>query len=252
MRFFVLFLLCLSVNTYAHEIQTVTQHVNLRKQKTSGWQQDLLARIKVNDKVNVGGQVTYLERFDLYEKRIGGMVSYRPSERWTLEAHYLQGKGNEILPVKQTILSGYYAWLSGLSPYLYYRDSRYSSTTLHTVNAGMEIEKIPGVIIIPSVMFGKASFDSPKQTRDVHNFGIRAIYYQEKKYAVSVFSYKGKEASQGIIGESSKLVDTLTGGMSFTWYFSPTFKSELAFDHTDYDQLKTEFHTTTLNLSWMF
>ncbi len=252
MRGFVLILFCLSLNAHAHEIHSVTQHVNLRKQKTSGWQQDLLARLEVNEKVNVGGQVTYLERFELFEKRLGGLISYRPHERWTLEVQYLQGKGDEILPEKQTILSGYYAWLSGLSPYFYYRDSRYSSTTLHTANLGMEIEKIPGIILIPSVMFGKASFDSPEQTRDVHNYGLRAIYYQEKKYSVSVFFYQGKEASQGIIGESSELVDTLTGGLSLAWYFTPSFKSELAFDHTDYDQLQTEFHTSTLNLSWMF
>lgn len=252
MRFLATLLLCFSLNTLAHEIQSVTQHVNLRAQKTSGWEQNLLARIEVNEKVNVGGQVTYLERFELFEKRVGGLVSFKPSEKWSLEAHYLQGKGNEILPEKQTILSAYYAWMSGISPYLYYRDSRYSGTTLHTVNVGMEIEKLPGIIIIPSIMLGKASFDSPEQTRDVHNYGLRAIYYQEKKFGVSLFAYKGKEASQGIIGESSELVDTLTGGGSFTWYFTGSFKAELAFDHTDYDQLQTEFHTTTLNLSWMF
>ena len=252
MRLLVVLLLCFPLTTHAHEIQSVTQHVNLRKQKTSGWQQDLLARVEVNDKVNVGGQVTYLERFELFEKRLGGLVSYRPTDKWSLEAQYLQGKGNEVLPEKQTILSAYYAWMSGFSPYLYYRDSRYSRTTLHTVNAGMEIEKLPGIIFIPSIMLGKASFDSPEETRDVHNFGVRAIYYQEKKFGVSLFAYKGKEASQGIIGASSEMVDTLTGGGSFTWYFTGNFKGELAFDHTDYDQLKTEFHTTTLNLSWMF
>lgn len=252
MRLLVIITLCFTFSLHAHEIQSVTQHVNLRKQNASGWQQDLLARVEVSDQFSVGGQVTYLERFELFEKRLGGLVSYRPNNRWTLEAQYLQGKGNEVLPEKQTVLSGYYAWLSGLSPYIYYRDSRYSSTTLHTANIGIEIEKIPGVIIIPSLMIGKASFASPEQTRDVHNYGFRAIYYQEKKYAVSGFFYKGKEASQGIIGESSELVDTLTGGMSLTWYFSSKFKSELSFDHTDYDQLQTEFHTTTLNLSWMF
>lgn len=236
----------------AHEIQTITQHVNLRKQKESGWQQELLARIELNKTFDFGAQATYLERFDLYEKRLGGFVIYRPSEKWTLEARYLQGMGNEILPEKQTILSGYYALGDGLAPYVYYRDTRYSTTTLHTLNLGVEIEKISGFIIIPSLMAGKANFNSPEETKNVHNLGIRVVYYKEKKYAVSIFGYQGKEASQGIIGESSQLVDTLSGGLALAWFFTPLFKSELTFDHTDYDQLGTEFHTTTLNLSWMF
>ncbi len=252
MRLIALLIFIFPLLAAAHEIQTITQHVNLRKQKESGWQQDLLARIELNKTFDFGIQSTYLERFDLFEKRLGGFIIYRPSDKWTLEARYLQGMGNEILPEKQTILSGYYALGEGLAPYVYYRDTRYSTTTLHTVNVGVEIEKIPGFIIIPSLMAGKASFNSPEETKDVHNFGIRVVYYKEKKLAVSVFGYQGKEASQGIIGESSQLVDTLSGGLAFAWFFTPDFKSELTFDHTDYDQLGTEFHTTTLNLSWMF
>jgi hypothetical protein len=237
---------------FAHEIQSVSQHINLRRQNQSGWQQDVIARIRANRKFDVGAQATYFDRFNIFDKRVGGLLTYRPSDLWTFEARYLQGKGNEILPEKETILSAYHSTQVGISPYFYYKDSRYSVTHLHTANIGVEIEKFQGFIIIPSFTLGRATFKSPGETKDVHNYGLRVTYYQEKKYGVSLFTYAGKEASQAVIGRSSVLVSTLTGGAAFTWYFSDDFKSELTFDHTDYDELKTEFHTTTLNLSWMF
>ncbi|MFP5384598.1 MAG: hypothetical protein ACLGHN_00870 [Bacteriovoracia bacterium] len=226
--------------------------MNLRKQNEAGLQQDLIARFKINRKFDIGAQGTYLERFDLYEDRVGAFVTARPLEGWTFEARYLQGMGNRILPEKELNLSVYHSFALGLSPFLYYRDARYSLTHLHAVNVGMEIEKIPNLIIIPSFMGGKATFKDPAETESVYSFGLRVIWYKEAHCSFSAFSYKGKEASQAVIGRSSELVDTLSGGLSAAWYFSPEWRAELVFDHTDYDELQTEFHTTTLNLSRMF
>lgn len=252
MRWIALLFVLLSLSAQAHEILSITQHVNIRKQDEIGWQQDVIARLEFNRKFDFGTQATYLERFDLYEKRAGGFVVYRPNDKWTLEARYLQGMGNEILPEKQAILSAYLAAGSGFAPYLYYRDSRYSVTHLHTLNLGVEIEKIPYFIIIPSVMVGRATFKSPGETDDVHNYGVRVVYYVEKKFSLMAFAYKGKEASQAIIGRSTELIDTLSGGLGGSYYFSEDLKADLIFDHTDYDQLNSEFHTTTLNISWKF
>lgn len=251
-RLIVLTAIIFSLNSHAHEILSTTQHVGLRRYDQVGWLQDLSARVNVNEKFDVGAQGTYLERFDLYEKRAGGFLTYRPSDRWNLEARYLQGMGNEILPEKQAILSAYYSLSEGLAPYLYYKDSRYSVTRLHTVNLGIEIEKISNFIIVPSFLVGRATFNSPSKTDDVYNYGLRMTYLKEKKYALLAWAYKGRESSQGIVGVSTILVDTLSGGVGAAYYVTENFKTELLFDHTDYDQLKTEFHTTTLNLSWMF
>lgn len=252
MHFFVLLLFIFSSNSFAHEIQSTTQFVNLRRQKESGWYQAFRGKMDISSDVQIGAEASYLERFDLYDKQVGGLVNYRPGDRWTLEAKYLQGKGNEILPEKQTHLTAYYALGSGLSPFIIYRDSRYSLTTVHSVNLGMEIEKIPHIIFIPMIMSGKATFKSPGETEDINSYGLRVTYYTENRYSFSVFGFRGKEASQGIIGRSTEVVDTLSGGFAGTWFFNDAFKSELVFDHTDFDQLKTEFHTLTLNLTWMF
>jgi hypothetical protein len=251
-RWIALLLTFFSFSLYAHEITSVTQHVTLRKQDEVGLQQDVIAKINLNKIFDIGAQATYLERFDLFEKRVGGFMVIRPHKKWTVEARYLQGMGNEVLPEKQAILSAYYAAGPGYSPYVFYRDSRYSVTHLHTINFGVEIEKIANIILIPSFMVGKATFKPLGKTDDVHNYGLRAIYYVEKTWAFTLFGYKGKEASQGIIGRSTELVDTLSGGLGGTYYFTDELKADLFFDHTDYDQLNTEFHTTTLNISWMF
>lgn len=252
MRFIVLLAMLFSLNVSAHEVQSITQYLNIRRTDQVGWLQEIIGRAKVNDKFDVGLQASYLERFNLFEKRAGGFASYKPNEKWTFEARYLQGNGNKILPEKQTTLSSYYSLGDGFAPFMYYRDSRYSVTTVHTANIGMEIEKFPSIILVPSFTLGRATFASPGKTDDVYSYGLRAVYYKENRYSFSAWTYKGREASQGIIGQSTILVDTFSGGLGAAYYFTEGFRGELLFDHTDYDQLKTEFHTTTLNLSWMF
>lgn len=253
MQWIVLFLTTVcSVHSFAHEIHSSTQHINLRKQDQSGWQQDLLARLNLNSKIDLGAQLTYLERFNLFDKRAGAFIGYRASDRWSFEFKYLQGLGNEILPEKDFHWLSYFALAPGYSPYILYKDSRYSLTHLHTATLGMEIEKISNFIFIPSVMLGRATFKDPAKTEDVFSYGLRVNYYVEKKFSLTAFTYFGKEASQGIIGSSEILVDTRTGGLGGSYFFTPAFKGELIFDHTDYQELETEFHTTTLNFSRTF
>jgi hypothetical protein len=148
------------------------------------------------------------------------------------------------------MLSAYYSLAPGFTPYIFYRDNRYSVTRVHEARLGMEIEKFPHIIIIPQLMLGKATFKSPAGTETLHNYGLRAMYYEERKFTVFLFGYRGKEASQGIVGASNILVDTKSGGLGGSWYFKDNFRTELVFDHTDYRQLKNQFLTTTLNLYW--
>lgn len=252
MRFLPLFFL-LGLNTaFADELQSVTQHIDIKKQGETAWQQDLLYRHDLDRKWQIGVQGTYLERFDKYEKRAGAIIVYRPSELWTFEARYLQGMGSEILPERETSLTAYHSTMVGIAPFFSLKDSRYSNTTLDTFNLGVEIEKIEGFIFIPSMTVGAAKFKDPNETKAVYTFGLRASYYQESKYIVSLFGFTGKEASQAITGKSSELVTTLTGGASFEWFFSDSLRAEIIVDHTDYDQLNNQFITSTLNLRWTF
>lgn len=253
MQWIVLFLTAaLSMSAHSHEIQSITQHVNLRKQDQSGWQQDVIAKVAAGSKFIFGAQATYLERFDLYEKRGGTSVAYRPDDRWNFELKFLKGNGNEILPETDITFTTYYSLGQGLTPFLIYRDAQYSVTHLHAAILGLEIEKIAHVIFIPTVMLGRATFNQPAKTEDVYSVGLRVSYYVENQFALSLFGAKGKEASQGIVGRSAVLVDTLSGGASVRYNVTSNFQAELTFDHTDYDDLGTEFHTTTLNLSRMF
>ncbi len=236
----------------AHEIQSTTQHVWLHRQKTSGWLGALRARADVRRNLALGAEGIYLERFNLKDKQAGAFALVRPSDRWTIELKYLQGNGNEILPKKQSTASVWYALSDGFSPFIFYRDSRYSLTTLHAATLGIEIEKIPHLILVPLVMRGKATFFSPGKTEDVFSYGLRVIWYTENKFSLAAFGSVGREASQGIIGRSTLLVDTLSAGVAGSWNFTQDFKGELVVDQTDYGQLKTQFTTTTLNLTWMF
>lgn len=252
MRFLALFLLICSNFALAHELQSVTQHLDIHRQGETAWQQDLIYRHDIDRKWQIGVQGTYLERFDLYEKRAGVIAVYRPSELWTFEGRFLQGMGNEILPEKETSLMAYHSTMVGISPFFGIKDSRYSNTTVDTLNVGLEIEKFDGIILIPNVTVGMAKFKDPNETKNIYTLGVRAAYYQEGRFLTSIFGYTGKEASQAIIGRSSELVSTLTGGASFEWIFSEAFRGEVLIDHTNYKQLKNQFITSTLNLRWTF
>ncbi|MES2526046.1 MAG: hypothetical protein V4598_03130 [Bdellovibrionota bacterium] len=228
-----------------------TTHVNITRQNEEGWQHELSGKHDLGRKVYVGLNGTYLERFSFFEKRYGAFLGYKASDRLTLEARYYLGEGdNEILPREQKVLSAYYSVAPGFTPYLVYRDNRYSITRVHMMNLGMEIEKIPNIILIPQVMSGKATFASPSGTENIYNYGLRAMYYIEKKFTAFVFGFQGKEASQGIVGRSNVLVDTKTAGFGGSWFFRDNFRVEGVLDHTDYKQFRNQFVTTTLNLYW--
>lgn len=252
MRFLSLVLFFSSSIALANELQSVTQHIDIRKQSETAWQQDLIYRHDIDRKWQIGVQGTYLERFDKFEKRGGLIAIYRPSELWTFEGKMLLGKGNDILPELETTLTAYHSTMVGISPFFSLKDARYKETTLDIFNLGVEIEKIEGFIFIPTLAIGTAKSKSPNETKIVHSFGIRASYYQEGRYTASVFGHSGKEVSETIIGKSTELISTLTGGASFEWYFNDDLRAEIILDHTDYKQLKNQFVTSTLNLRWAF
>lgn len=252
LRLIVLIMALIASNSYAHELESTTQFINLKPTNQVGWLQDFDGRVSINQKFDGGFQVSYLERFNFFEKRLGGYMTYHPNERLTLEARYLQGNGNQILPERQTILSAYYSAYDGLTPYLFYRDSRYSQTIVNTATLGMEIEKFKDIIFLPSFMLGRATFQSPAKTHDAYNYGLKMVYYKDHHFTFSAWGNKGREASQGIIGQSTLLVNTLSAGAGAGYNFTYSIKGELLFDHTNYEELKTQFHTTTLNLSWKF
>lgn len=240
-------------NVQASEFRSTSQHstINRLGQDKVSKQQDLFGKITLTRKLAVGFGGTYLERFNKMEKRGGVLVALKPTDSMSFELSYQKGNGNEILPVTETGLQSYIQWREGLTPFFLLKDTKYSVTHLRAVNLGMEVEKIPQWIVIPFVLFGKATFAEPATTRDILSYGLRVTYYTEMKYALSLFSSKGKEASQGILGRSTRVVDTLSGGVALSYYFIPDLKTELKFDHTDYDQLRTQFQTTMLTLTWM-
>jgi hypothetical protein len=252
-RLIVLLIVFRSAISFAHEVQVITQHIKLNRQNDSAWQSDVLAKAVLSPKWEAGLQGTYLERFDLYERRAGAFVVFTPIENLTFEARYLKGDSRvQILPQDQYSLSIYHALAEGISPFILYQNSLYTITHLQSLRLGVEIEKIPSLIIIPQVMLGQAQFKDPAEVREVNSFGLKLIYYKEQHYSVSLYGFRGIEASQSIIGNSSSTVATKTVGFGGGYYFFPNIKTEFIFDYTDLGTLDNQFLTSTLNLVWTF
>jgi hypothetical protein len=247
------FLIFFSQDLTAAEFRSHTQVVTIKRpgKDTVGKQQDIFAKAQVNRRFSLGVDGTYLERFGLFDKRTGLVLGSKPNDKWSFEVGYRRGNGNDILPESEVLLQSYFAWKDGLTPFFLFRDAKYSLTHLHALNVGMEIEKIPQLIFIPMLLAGKANFKEPATTRDVYSYGVRITYYSELKYAFTIFGNMGKEASQGIVGRSTRMVDTRSGGLTLTYYILPELKTEATFDHTNFDQLRTQFQTTMLTLTWM-
>lgn len=255
MQYLLLVLSFFFTTSYAHEIQTTTQYINIKKQNQNddvGFQQDLNAKINFNRQFDFGLYGTYLERFSSFEKSAGASVFYRPQQNLTFEFKYLNGRGNEVLPEDLFSLNTYYSLIDGLSPFLLLRRSQYSQTNVNSAHFGIEVEKIPNIIFIPQVILGTAKFRNPSNTDSIYSYGFRGVYYQEGKFNLALFAFKGREASQGVIGSRAILIDTLTGGVAYAHFLGNDLKAEIVIDHTDYDSIKTQFLTTTINLTWMF
>lgn len=245
--------LFLSTSTFAHEVQLITQHIKVNRQNETAWQMDALAKAVVNPKFEFGLQGTYLERFDLYERRAGAFAIFNPAPTLTFELRYLKGSEDvEILAHDAYSVSMYHALSAGLSPFISYQNSLYTITHLQMIRLGIEIEKIQNIIIIPQVMIGQAQFDSPSEVREVNNFGLKVIYYREQLYSLQAYAYKGTEAAQVIVGRSNKIIETKSAGVGAGYYLLPDVKTEVLFDYTDLGELDNQFLTTTLNLVWAF
>lgn len=243
----------LSTSALAHEVQLITQHLKLNHQNDDALQTDLLARATLSPKYEVGVQGTYLERFNLFEKRAGGFVVVRPTTSLTFEARYLRGIDNvQILPKDHYSLSLYHSLSQGISPFIAYQNALYSITHLQSVRLGVEIEKIENIIFIPQIMIGQAQFNDPGEVQEINSIGLKVIYYREAEYSFLAYAYKGLEASQAIIGRSSTTVQTRTAGAGAAYYFIPDLKTELIFEYMDLGKLDNQFLTTTLNLAWTF
>lgn len=243
----------LSTSALAHEVQLITQYLKLNRQNDDALQTDLLAKATLSAKYEFGLQGTYLERFDLYEKRAGGFLIMRPSPGLTLEARYLRGDGDvQILPKDHYSLSMYHSLTEGISPFIAYQNALYSITHLQSLRVGVEIEKIENIIFIPQLMIGQAQFNDPSEVQEVNSIGLKVIYYREAEYSFLAYAYKGLEASQAIIGRSSTTVETRTMGAGASYYFIPDLKTELIFEYMDLGKLDNQFVTSTLNLAWAF
>ena len=249
MKFYFLLLLTLLPGlASSHEVILSSRYLDIRKQNQIGWQHDVLGRATVNSEFDVGLQGTYLERFVFFEKRFGGFLTYRPKPGLSFELRYLRGDDTEILPENQTLLTTYAALGSGLTGFMTLNDARYSSTHLTSAQFGLEIEKVANMIFVPQVMIGKAIFRSPATTEGVYAYGLRAIYYREQSFNAFVYGFKGEEASQAIVGASSELISTTTGGFGGSYFLTEGVRGELAIDHTDYEDLHNQFLTTSFTL----
>ncbi len=253
LRLISLLALFLSTSVFAHEAQLVTQHIKSNKQNESAWQFDALAKAVLNPKFQFGLHGSYLERFDLYEKRAGAFAFFNLSDTLTIEARYLKGEsGVEIFAKDHYAMTVYHSLGAGFSPYITYLNSLYEVVHLQMLRLGIEIEKFRNIIIIPQVMIGQAQFNDPGEVKEVNNFGLKVIYYVEQQYSFSAFAYKGTEAAQVIVGRSNQVIETKTAGASASYYFIPDLRSEIVFDYTDLGELDNQFLTTTLNLVWAF
>lgn len=243
----------LSTSAFAHEVQLITQYLKLNRQNDTGLQSDLMAKYTISPKYEVGVQGTYLERFNLFEKRAGAFLVMRPTPSLTFEAKYLKGDGDvQILAKDHYALSVYHSLDQGISPFLTYQNILYSITHLQSLRLGVEIEKFENFIIIPQVMLGQAQFNDPSGVEEINSLGLKVVYYREALYSLSAYAYKGLEASQAIIGRSSTTVQTKTVGAGAAYYFIPDLKTELIFEYMDLGKLDNQFLTTTLNLAWTF
>jgi hypothetical protein len=249
-----IFIFCfLNLFTWANEVNLSSQQVYLKKQKQNGHEQDIRANVKVKPDVHFGLEARYLERFSFFEKSFGLNFKFSPFSGLTLIARRNQGLKTTIIPRESTSLEGYYSLSAGFSPYLIAKKNIYSLTTTDMMIMGIEIEKYPRLIVIPTILLGQAQSNSPSSTKAISGYGIKIIYYEENQFSTSVFFSRGKEPSQGILGDSFNLISTETLGLSLAKdLISDYFRMELVLNQTHYQEIKNQFIAGTINLTWMF
>jgi hypothetical protein len=245
-------LVFLSTSLLAHEIKMATSVIDIPVQRETGTQQDLFGRFNLNQDWDAGLHGTHLKRYNYFENRLGAFVTYRPSDRTTLELRSYFARDVQLIPEQEIGLSVYHALSDGLTTFMSYRNSRYSVTDVESIALGFEIEKIVHWIFIPQIMAGTATFRRPAETKNLYSVGARVVYHHEEEFGLFAFGFRGAEASQAVVGDSSQLINTLTGGLGGNYHITRDLIAEISIEHTDYGNLKVQFITSQFNLKWRF
>lgn len=254
MRRLTLSILALTSTTLcAHTVSLNTQYLKLYRQNEVGKQVLINARGDINPRWGFILNGAYLERFDLYERRLGTGLVFSPQAGTTTEVTYSKAAaGSEILPSEQLIGTIYQSITHGTSAFLTIWDARYSQTRVNLARLGLELEKIKNITLIPQVSLGQATFRDPQESREVNNLQFKVIYHRENNYFISLLAAQGIEASQGIVGRSSETVRTRTGALGAGFYIFEHTKAEALFEYIDFKQLKNQFLTSSVGLTRMF
>jgi opacity protein-like surface antigen len=252
-RLIFIFLVFLSGNIFASDLNLVHQYLHINKNGKSGQLTQLGLKTNATENIKLGISSNYLERFDLYEFNLGPQFIFKINESTSIEAKYLKSKADsEILPSDQYYLSLYQAHVPGYSSSFSYQNSNFSLTHLQWIRWGLEIEKFKHFIVIPYALLGQAHFHRPLNTREVNSLGFKVISQHVDTYRLIFFASKGIEASQALIGRSSQTIETKTIGAGLGHNFSNDLKVDALFDYSDLGKLNNQFLTTTLNFNWIF
>ncbi len=241
-------------NTFAAEMLYSVQHLKLKKFNFTGWEHDVFAKTNLSQNLIAGLEGSYVERFSLYETTYGGLMGYKFTDKFYVEAHYNQGIGNKLLTERQTQIISYYSLFPGVAPFIILKDKRYSDTKLLDFTLGAEIEKWPHILIIPQAMIGKSKFKSDNSQETIYSYSLKAIYYTEDKFSIFAYGSRGLESAQSITGASlsNQRIHTLTGGAGGSYNIFKNLKAEISVDHTDYHEIKDQFITSTFSLNLKF
>ena len=249
-----LFLLVfLSTTGFAHEAYLSSQHTKINRQEESSWLHTAGGKMHLNDESSITLEGSYLERFSFYEKRFGAGYFQQVLPNWGLGINYLHAFNNpEIFAEDQFNINNFISFNDGLSAFALYQRSQYSITEIDLIRLGLEIEKIQDFIFVPQITLGEARFDEPNTHHNLYQFGLKAIYYREALYSVSVHYFQGNEAAQTIVGRLNKTIYTKNVGLSLGYYINQDLEVEYLFDYLDLGKLNNQFVSSTINLNWSF
>lgn len=250
MKFILLLALLLTSSLlWAHEVTVSGSYLKMQKQNKSGRQVGVDGHVDLNDsqRLHLGGQ--YLERFDLFERL--ALVGFEQKfENYYLKFDAEFGHNGRILPHHRYSVGSGQSLFEGISLYEEFRTAQYTKTQLNEFIFNIEIEKIPSIVLIPTIRLGNAHFTGPNGTQKTFTYGLKVLYYREDVGQAWISLSKGQEPAQAVLGSFNEVLRSKTAAVGGKYIWNSSLSSGLSFEYTDYDLIKNQFVTTTLTTTW--
>lgn len=243
-----IFLFFVTTFAWAHTIESRNQYWWIKGAETSSWRHDLVGEIQLKNSLEILTQLTYFDRFDLYDRQI--LLGIRKkTEKGVWEFTHTDGGRNKLLAIRDTSLQYGHGLTHGVSIWTGLKAQAFNTNEVHLATLGVEKEWRSGWFALSSINFGNATYFEPSQTSQIWGTQLRLGKQKEDHWKSWLFVARGEEAQALVALRQTRPLQVVSYGLGHEQIFS-RFKIMLQLERSYYKAVQNRFESALLSAKW--